>query len=65
MEITSEINRLKAALIKKASKKGLYENFGQREVRKLEDKHSDSRYKNDGVFTKIREFDEWASTYTG
>lgn len=38
--IDSDISRYKKALESKAAKKGLYENFGQAEIRKLRDKYS-------------------------
>lgn len=60
-----DIEREKQKLITKYKSKGLYENFGQAEVRKLEDKYRDSQYKNDGVWDAIRGFDEWAMNFTG
>ena len=54
-EMTSDINKFKKQLIAKAKRKGLYENFGQAEVRKLEDKY--------GYSNKVREFDNWAMNF--
>ena len=38
MNLQTAINKAKKGLIKKTNSKGLYENFGQKEVGKLEDK---------------------------
>ena len=51
-----EIDKAKQSLINKAKSKGLYENFGQKEVRKLQDKF--------GYTKEVAEFDEWASNYS-
>ena len=48
-----EIEKYKKAL----SKKKVYENFGQKEVRKLEDKY--------GYTKEIKEFDHWCMNYCG
>lgn len=59
---------MKKNLIKKAKKKGIYENFGQTEVRKLEDKYSDLKYGSSDereAYDLIYKFDEWATNYTG
>lgn len=61
--ITKEQNKL----IHKAKNKGLYENFGQKEVRKLEEKfinssdYSPEMNKNRRL---ILLFDEWCMNYT-
>jgi len=39
MRLATDINNNKKRLIAKAKKRGLYENFGQTEVRKLKDKY--------------------------
>jgi len=52
---SKDIEKYKLMLISKAKSKGLYENFGQKEVRLLEDKY--------GNTNAIREFDNWASNY--
>jgi hypothetical protein len=51
----ADINKFKKQLIAKAKRKGLYENFGQAEVRKLEDKY--------GYSNNVREFDNWAMNF--
>ena len=50
-----DISKFKKQLIAKAKKKGLYENFGQTEVSKLEDKY--------GRTSSVAEFDEWVMNY--
>jgi len=48
--------------------KGLYENFGQKEVRKIEDKFIDTSCYSDEMTHKrdiIRMFDEWCMNYCG
>ena len=57
MSITTDIQKAKEKLIKKASKTGIYENFGQKEVRELYDKYY--------ISNEIRDFDEWCMTYNG
>jgi len=52
-------------LVKKASARGVYENFGQKEVTELEDKYSDHQYQRDGVFDAIGAFNDWCMDYTG
>jgi hypothetical protein len=39
-EFKKDLNKFKKNLIKKAKEKGLYENFGQTEISKLNDKYS-------------------------
>ena len=62
--IKKDIDKLKKALTKKAKSKGIYENFGQKEVRKLEDKYSDYQYKYEDkeAWNEIRKFDYWCMT---
>lgn len=51
MKELNDIKKAKEKLIRVAKKKGLYENFGQEEVRELQDKY--------GYTDAIREFDNW------
>lgn len=65
-----EIGKIKARLVKQVLKKGIYENFGQKEVRHLEDKYhyNDLVYGNSEQREKaqlIRNFDNWCMVYTG
>jgi len=67
-QIKRDISRYKAQLVAKCIKTGLYENFGQKEVRKLEDKYlniSDYSTGMDAIRDLIMGFDDWASTYNG
>jgi len=64
MKLSTDINNIKKRLIQKAQKKGLYENFGQTEVRKLKDKYNynDLRYgdqKQRQMAELIESFDKW------
>lgn len=52
-----EIAKLKHSLVEKARKKGVYENFGQKEVRALEDKF--------GLTPEVAQFDEWVMNFDG
>ena len=68
--LTREINGTKKRLIQKANKKGISENFGQTEIRKLRDKYG---YVNliygtgqeRAYAAQIDELEEWAMNYTG
>jgi len=51
----ADIDKMKKSLIQKAKSKGLYENFGQKEVRQLEDKY--------GYTPAVQKFDEWAMNF--
>jgi len=51
----ADIQKMKKALIAKAKSKGIYENFGQNEVRDLQDKY--------GYTNSVREFDNWAMNF--
>lgn len=64
-KIDTEIKKLKHNLLCSAKEKGLYENFGDKQIRKLEDKHHynsikygtpEEREKAD----KIQGFSQWA-----
>jgi len=50
-----DVNKMKKSLIAKAKSKGIYENFGQKEVRQLEDKY--------GYTKAVQEFDNWAMNF--
>jgi len=51
----ADIDKMKKSLIAKAKSKGLYEDFGQKEVRQLEDKY--------GYTRAIQNFDNWAMNF--
>ncbi len=68
--VMGAIEKVKKALIQKAKSKGIYENFGEKEVRMLKDKFDynslvygspDERK----IATLIDNFDEWCMNYTG
>ena len=66
--VTSDVNQAKRRLIKQARERGISENFGQNQVRRLRDKYSDYQYGNEAERRKWREieqFDDWAMNYTG
>lgn len=52
-QILKDIKKYKKQLIAKAKRKGLYENFGEKEERKLENKY--------GSHYTITDFRRWAS----
>lgn len=67
MTIYKAISQAKAKLKRKAETSGIYENFGQKEVRKLRE------YIDLGCYTQeenakrqaLESFDDWCSTYNG
>lgn len=67
-KIDTAIARAKIALIKTAKANGIYENFGQKEVRDIKNKfiditdYSQEMNSNRG---KLRSFDNWCMNYTG
>lgn len=67
-KIETSINRAKKMLIKVAKKKGIYENFGQKEVREIKSKFIDvcnySKEMNNKRL-QLELFDDWCSSYTG
>ena len=63
-KLQNTIEKTKIKLIDRAKKKGLYENFGQNEVRELKDKFVDiSSYTDEmnKIRSLINNFDNWAS----
>lgn len=66
MPIKADINRYKKQLIKRAIKHGMYENFGQKEVRKLEDKYIPQArdiIEKHKFMDLIQDFDHWAMNF--
>lgn len=69
--IDSDISRYKKALERKAAKSGLYENFGQDEIRKLREKYRELPDDTTDYRTaehnrnSISSFEEWCDTYVG
>lgn len=66
MSVETVIKKAKAKLIREANAKGVYENFGQREVREIRDMFpcECDETKLD-ILEKINDFDNWCQTYTG
>lgn len=66
--LTKAINQEKKKLINAWKKRGGFENFGQKEVKKLENKFLDSSdYSREGkeIMNLLNSFDNWASNYDG
>lgn len=66
IRIDTSINRAKEMLINKAEENGIYENFGQEEVRKIKDKFinlSDYSQKMNDNRHKLDMFNEWCMSY--
>lgn len=56
-----EISSIKKRLINKVNRKGLYENFGQKEVRYLTDKYH--VFFQPDMAKELIAFEEWAMNY--
>lgn len=54
-KLTEKITKFKADLIKKAKKKGIYENFGQDEAHELAQEF--------GITSEVVEFRDWALNF--
>jgi hypothetical protein len=66
-KMETAISRAKKRLIEKANKQGLYENFGEKEVREIEYKFIDiSSYSPNENYkrTLLRNFNNWCMNYT-
>ena len=67
-KVKADIKKFKNALIEKWKTKGAYENFGQKEVGKLEDKHINiSSYTDEmnQIRKEIQDFNKWVMKYNG
>ena len=67
-KVETAINRATKLLIERADKKGIYENFGQEEVRNIKDHfHIATDYSPEGKYHQdlILQFDHWCSSYAG
>jgi hypothetical protein len=68
MTLTADINQTRKKLIAKAKRRGLYENFGQDEVRALKEKHidlSDYSKEMNAKRDQLQAFDNWCMNYEG
>ena len=63
LHIIIDINNLKKNLINRAKQRGIYENFGQREVGQLRDKYSDCEYSERRVWDLISKFNDWCMNF--
>lgn len=68
MNFDKLIEKEKKKLIAKAKRNGLYENFGQTEVRKLRDKlnkeyHNEYSSEARPQYEKLRQFEEWSNHF--
>jgi hypothetical protein len=60
------INRIKSKLIEQARKKGLVENFGQTEIRKLFDQCDPyGTPEQRKIHAMVQQLDKWAMEYEG
>jgi len=65
--LPAAIAKKKKKLIRIAEEKGIYENFGQKEVRELRDKYDIYKQLEDGRYAGdlITSFSDWCATYNG
>jgi len=64
--VKKQIKDYKDRLIRKSEQAGIWENFGQEEVRLLEGVWESHQYaKEDGVWSEIEQFNQWCMNYTG
>ena len=63
-----KLSNFKSKMIAKAQKSGIVENFGQSELRKLQDKYGYNPYgttKEREICAKIDALDNWCMNYDG
>lgn len=65
MTIYEDIQKTKSRLIKRTKTKGLFENFGQKEVRKLRDKYGYDALRNSDWQQALNDFEFWTTVYEG
>jgi hypothetical protein len=66
MDIKTAISRARAKLIHQAKTKGIYENFGQKEVMQIREKFINSIHQGQGAGDAselINDFDQWCMTF--
>lgn len=66
-KVDTAISRAKDKLINEARNRGIYENFGQNEVRAIAEKFvdvCDYSTEMNAIRSKIDRFDEWCMNYT-
>ena len=64
MSMQADIAKHKGQLIARYQKHGIYENFGQTEVRQLRDKYG-TDYTYQRTTQPIDDFDQWCMRFTG
>jgi len=62
MSYKTEINRIKKRLLNKVRKKGIYENFGQKEFRQLMDKYGADFYSDLELRRALMDFSNWTES---
>jgi hypothetical protein len=70
VNIFKDVRRLKIALIARAQKRGITEDYGQREYRQLKDKYAAymgrfSAETDAALNAELQKFFEWCINYTG
>jgi ribosomal protein S21 len=63
MQIEKDIAKLQAKLIKEVKENGIYENFGEKEQRKIADKYD--FYKDKNAYRHYMNFVDWCQNYNG
>jgi len=58
------IKKKQSSLIKRAKAKGIWENFGQKEVRALNDEYFVYGYEAKEIRDMLSAFNDWAMNYT-
>jgi len=61
-QLRKDIAKVKGRLIKKVEKRGIYEDFGQKEYRELLKKYSQYQYYGE-IARELNEFEEWIENY--
>lgn len=62
-QVKAYIEKTKQALIAKAKKKGIYENFGQAELRTMEENLMDQMYSDTQVKKLVQGFSDWIENF--
>jgi len=66
MKLETAIKQAKKKLIKKAKTRGIYENFGQEEVRKLNEDYTSLGFHPEEIeaYNLILDFEKWCMNFT-
>ena len=60
-----DIKKIQTSLIKRAKTKGIWENFGQKEMRALNDEYFSYGYGTKPIRDMLWAFNNWCMNYTG